>query len=478
MASKYDILLKNGNIVDPTSNFNGIVDIGIKEGTIIEIAPNINSSLAEESFDVSGYYVVPGIVDLHIHASTWLGGKYAHKMMALAGVTSALDMSGPIDSVLDLARDYGVGLNIACVNYVRPEYTVKGVDPGQGEIENLLNECLQKGCIGLKILGGHYPLTPEATKRVIEIVNANKAYVAFHAGTLTAKMGSNIECFLEAVELAKGNSLHLAHINSYVRGLVRPYMQETEEAIKTLEENDNICCESYLSPMNGTSAKCSKGEPESLGTRTSLTVGGFAPTEKGFEEAIMSGWAHINVESGGKVILATGQEAVDYWRSKDTDTTVSFPVNPIEPRYRLTTAKRSNKQFVVDCISTDGGGIPRNVTVEMGLAMVKLQALSMEEFVLKTSTNPARILGLNNKGHLNIGADADITVLDLAQQKPFMSIANGKVVMYDGYVCGKGGKIITTTQGEAFVKEKGLEPLVVDLANSGFYKLLHSKATQ
>ena len=47
---------------------------------------------------------------------------------------------------------------------------------------------------------------------------------------------------------------------------------------------------------------------------------------------------------------------------------------------------------MVDCISTDGGGIPRNVIVEMGLAMVKLQALSMEEFVIKTSVNPAKIL--------------------------------------------------------------------------------------
>ena len=405
-------------MIDPVTKLNGVMDMCIKEGKIIEITPEINATLAEENFDISGYYVVPGLVDLHVHASSWLGGKYAHKMMALAGVTSALDMSGPIDSVLDIIKDYGVGLNIACINYVRPGHTVRDNDPDNSEIENLLNDCLQKGCIGLKILGGHYPLTSEATRRIIEVVNSNKAYVAFHAGTLNAKIGSNIEGFLEAVELAKGNSIHLAHINSYVRGLVRPYMEETEEAIKKLKENPNIRSESYLSPMNGTSAKCSKGEPESLGTRTSLSMGGFAPTEKGFEEAIMSGWAHINVEVGGKVILATGKEAVNYWREKNTDTTVSFPVNPIEPRYRLTTAKRDNGQFVVDCISTDGGGIPRNVTVEMGLAMVKLQALTMEDFVLKTSTNPARILGLNNKGHFRIGADADITVLDLAQQRP------------------------------------------------------------
>ena len=46
-------------------------------------------------------------------------------MLAQAGVTSALDMSGPVDSVLDIAKDYGVGINLACIEYVRPEHTVK-----------------------------------------------------------------------------------------------------------------------------------------------------------------------------------------------------------------------------------------------------------------------------------------------------------------------------------------------------------------
>ena len=58
-------------------------------------------------------------------------------MMAQAGVTTALDMSGPIDSVLDIARDYGVGLNLACINYVRPGHTVTDTNPREGELETL-----------------------------------------------------------------------------------------------------------------------------------------------------------------------------------------------------------------------------------------------------------------------------------------------------------------------------------------------------
>ncbi|KJS20575.1 MAG: hypothetical protein VR72_14375 [Clostridiaceae bacterium BRH_c20a] len=468
MAYKYQILLQKGFVVDPVSKKNGVMDIGIADGKIIEIAPEINPALAEENFNLHGLYVVPGLVDLHMHASAWLGGKYGHKMLAQAGVTSALDMSGPIDSVLDIARDFGVGINIACIQYVRPEHTVKNSSPDNEELQDLLDGSLSKGAIGLKLLGGHYPLTPEATARAIVIANKNNAYLAFHAGTL--EKGSNIEGFLEAVELAAGNALHLAHINSYCRGLVRPYMTETEEAIKALEENPRIRSESYLSPLNGTSAKCTDGIPESNVTKKCLITGGFPATEAGFEEAVREGWAQINMEAGGKMIVATGQDAVNYWRGKETDTTVSFAVNPPEPRIRLVTAKRASGEFVVDSISTDGGGIPRNVTVEMGLSLVKLQALTMEEFVLKTSYNPAQILGLKNKGHFKLGADADITVLNYKKQKPFMSIANGKVVMYKGYVCGQGSSIITTSSGKDYIKNKGLKPIIVDLAESAFYR--------
>ncbi|MDR3561867.1 MAG: dihydroorotase family protein [Negativicutes bacterium] len=468
MAYRYDIILKNGLVVDPTSKREGVMDVAIREGQIVEVAPDLDATQAKEMFDLTGLHVVPGIIDLHVHASSWLGGKFAHKMLAKAGVTTALDMSGPIDSVLDIARTHGVGLNIACINYVRPGHTVADENPGETELQNFLESSLSQGAIGFKLLGGHYPLTPEATARAIAVANHNKAYIAFHVGS--KQQGSNIEGFLEAVTLASGNSLHIAHVNSYCRGLTRPYMTETEEAIAALIANPNIRSESYLSPINGTSAKCSGGVPESLVTQRCLITGGYSPDETGLEQAILAGWAQINVEAGGRMILATGPEAVSYWRQKGTDATVGFTINPPEPRLRLATAKRASGDFVVDCISTDGGGIPRNVIVEMGLALVKLQALSIQEFVIKTSYNPAKIVGLTNKGHFQEGADADITVLDLAAQQPIMAIANGQIIMHKGFVCGTGGRIVTTARGAAHIRDQGLVPVVIDMEKSGFYQ--------
>ena len=470
MAYKYDILLKNGTVADYATDREERSDVGILGGQIVDIATDLNPSLSREVFDLTGQHVVPGIIDIHTHFSNWIGGRYGHKMMALAGVTTALDMAGPVEGVWDLARDYGAGLNIASIEYVRPEHTVKTAEPDNAELQSLLDRCLKQGAIGLKLLGGHYPLTSDATARAIELVNQNKAYIAFHCGT--ASYGSNIDGFLEAVQLANGHALHIAHINSYTRGLKRPYMVEAEEAITALVNSSAIRSESYLSPMNGTSAKCSQGIPESLQTQTNLTMGGFAKTEAGFEEAILAGWAHINMEEGGRMVLATGERAVTYWREHGTDTTVSFKVNPPEPRIRLATAKRPDGRFVADCIRTDGGGIPRNVIVQMGLALVKLQALTLKEFVQKTSYNPARILGLTGKGHFRPGADADISVLNLEKQQPVMSLVNGKVIMHKGFVCGSGAQAITSAAGADFVKAKGLTPVIVDLAQSGFYQAI------
>ena len=465
---EFDLLIRHVTIVDPVANRQELADVGIAGGAVAAVAQDLDPSVAGTIFDMPGCMVLPGIIDLHVHASAWLGGRAAHRMMAEAGVTTALDMSGPADSVLSIAREYGAGLNIATIEAVRPGLTVQGNDPAHAELDDLLEASLRRGSIGLKILGGHYPLTPDATARAIAAANQHGAYVALHAGTTEA--GSNIEGCLQAIRLAEGHALHIAHVNSYCRGAVRPAVQETEEALASLAAHPQIRSESYLSPLNGTSAKCAEGVPESRVTRHCLSQAGFPPTEAGCEAAIRAGWAQINVESGGAVILQTGAEAVRYWRDRKTDTAVSFSVNPIEPRVRLAVAKRPTGLFGVDCISTDGGGIPRNVIVEMGVSLIKLHGLTWIEFARKTSFNPARILGLRNKGFLGVGADADLTVIDPVRQAAVLGIAGGNVIMHRGYACGRSSRIVTTAAGAKAIHARGLEPIVVDLTAGAFYR--------
>ena len=461
------LLLRNAHVVDPAQGINEVRDVAIAEGRVLAVQRGLQPAEFAEVHDLDGLHLMPGIVDLHVHASEWLGGSSGHRMLAEAGVTTALDMSGPIDGVLRMAAQHGAGLNIASIEYVRPGATVSSASPSRAELTVFLDSVLAAGSIGLKLLGGHYPLTPQSTAEAIRVANQRKAYVAFHAGTMST--GSHIEGMLEAVRLADGGHMHLAHVNSYCRGAVRSYMEETEEAIAALIANPNIVSESYLGLINGTSAQCIDGLPASKVTERCLKLGGFTPDESGMEEAILAGWAQINMESGGRVVLAVGEPARDYWRALCTNAPVSFAVNPPEPRLRLAAARRPDGDFVVDAISTDGGGIPRNVILGMGLSLVKLEVLTMTDFIRKISFNPAQILGLKNKGHLSPGADADITVFDYVAQKPIMTLVNGRFSMYRGLIVGKGSSVITTERGVGAVRARGLRAVVVDTAESALY---------
>ncbi len=461
-----DLLIKNGYVVDYATNTEGIYDIAVTGGKITAMEQSLNYT-ANQTIDAEGKLVVPGLVDMHVHASAWLGGYYGHEMLIKAGVTSALDMSGPGKSVFEIARDHGAGVNLATIEYMRPGHTVKTEDPSTEELTDLISKLLTEGSIGIKLLGGHYPLTPEATSRAIKVAGELNAYTAFHAGT-TAH-GSNIEGMLEAVELADGYPLHLAHINAYCRGLIKPAMEETQMALTALANNLNISCEAYLSPFNGTSAEIVDGMAGSLVTRRCLKTGGYSEDAAGMEKAILEGWAQINLPQGDEVVLATGAVARDYWKSKDTDVTVSFTVNPITPRVEIATAKGANGKFLVDAISTDGGGIPRNVLIPAGLALVDLGGLTLKEFVAKVSYNPSQILGLVSKGSLAVGKDADITIINTHTKEAYATIVNGTACYLDGKLNKQKGKIITTAAGADYIKNFGLEPLIVNISESSLF---------
>ena len=121
-------------------------------------------------------------------------------------------------------------------------------------------------------------------------------------------------------------------------------------------------------------------------------------------------------------------------------------------------------------LPTPIGGIPRNVTIERGLALVALEALSLEDLVRKASLVPARLVGLVRKGHLGVGADADAVLVDPVRRRPVVTFSAGLPIMREGVVTGSGGRVLTTERGAGAVRAAGLQPEVVDLRNAGHYQ--------
>jgi dihydroorotase len=62
-----DLLIRGGHVIDPASGLDGAADIAIADGRIEAVGPALDSRDAVEVVDATGRYVVPGLVDLHVH---------------------------------------------------------------------------------------------------------------------------------------------------------------------------------------------------------------------------------------------------------------------------------------------------------------------------------------------------------------------------------------------------------------------------
>jgi hypothetical protein len=375
-------------------------------------------------------------------------------MMARAGVTCALDMAGQLEDMVAGLRKAGAGLTAAFLYPLIPGETLSNNQPSRKEIARLLARALDQGALGVKILGGHYPLSPDATACVIEEARNQGSWCAMHVGTTAT--GSNIDGLEEAISLAGGQPVHIAHVNSYCRGQITgDPLLEASRALRALAEAPAAQSESYLSLWNGTSARVVDGVPRSRVTRTCLLSGGYPATAAGMEEAIGSGWARVHGTREGEIELLPSSLGLESYRKHDSRAYVSFPVNSPGAAIALAIAK-SGGSFCVHALSTDGGGIPRNTTLDQGLALVRFGAMSMEDFVRKACLNPAQMLGLREKGHLSPGADADVIVVDPDTHAVSWTVVEGQIVVRDGNVVGRGGRLVTSERGRAALMEKGM----------------------
>ncbi|MGA2588590.1 MAG: amidohydrolase/deacetylase family metallohydrolase [Bryobacteraceae bacterium] len=74
----YDLLLKGGHVIDGKNKISAVQDVAIAGGKIAEVAANIPAAKAAKVVDVSGLYVTPGLVDMHVHVYAGTGQRGAY----------------------------------------------------------------------------------------------------------------------------------------------------------------------------------------------------------------------------------------------------------------------------------------------------------------------------------------------------------------------------------------------------------------
>ena len=66
-ADKFDLVIKGGNVLDPSQSLRGKRDIGIRYGLIGAVEAEIPATRALRVLDADGKFVTPGLIDLHCH---------------------------------------------------------------------------------------------------------------------------------------------------------------------------------------------------------------------------------------------------------------------------------------------------------------------------------------------------------------------------------------------------------------------------
>ena len=90
---EYDIVIKDGTVIDPSQGVHADLDVGITNGVVTGLERSIGGGRARDVIEAEGLIVTPGLVDLHTHV--WWGVAHlaveADSVSVQRGVTTAVD---------------------------------------------------------------------------------------------------------------------------------------------------------------------------------------------------------------------------------------------------------------------------------------------------------------------------------------------------------------------------------------------------
>src|SRR5215510_4317360 len=125
---KYDLLLTGGRVIDPRNHISAVKDVAIMDGKIAAVAANIPAAQAFKVVNVTGLYVTPGLVDIHVHvyATTGMPGYAGDRSVLPDGFTFRNGVTTVVDAGTSGWRTF-------------PDFKARVIDRSKTRVLALLN---------------------------------------------------------------------------------------------------------------------------------------------------------------------------------------------------------------------------------------------------------------------------------------------------------------------------------------------------
>lgn len=422
------LLIKGGQVVDPFNKRRGRFDVLILNGKIGDVAEDIPTSSAEEVIDANGKLVLPGLVDIHVHLrepgredeETIESGTRSAARGGFTSIACMPNTTPPLDSgpLIEFVR--ARALKEGSINV----FPIGCVTKGREGLElTEMGELWRAGAVAFSD-DGNSIMKADVMRRALEYSKAFDAPIIVHE---------------EDRDLAMGGAMNEGYTSTRL-GL---------KGIPKAAEEVMVARDIILAGMTGGRLHVAH-----------VTTAGSVEMIRAAKERGLRVTAEVTPHH-----LVLTDEVVDGF---DTNTKVSPPLRTAEDIEALIAGL---KDGTIDAIATDHAPHSREEKeVEYDLAppgMIGLETalplimtylvgkgrLSIEEAVTRMTIGPAQVLNLD-KGTLTIGADADITIVDVEREftvdvKDFAS--KSKNSPFDGWRL-KGLPVMTILSGRVIYK--------------------------
>lgn len=243
-AQPYDLVIKNGRVVDGTGNPWMYADVAVQNGRIVRIG-TIQPTDAKRIIDASGLIVAPGFIDVHAHVEGSLEAQPEAPNFIYDGVTTVITgncggSSSNLRAYFDSLRHLGVSVNVGSLighNTVRMKVMKMAfrepTSREQADMETLVEQAMKDGAVGLSTGLIYTPGTYAKTTEVVNLAKTASRYGGVYASHIRNE-GANVkQAVQEAIQISREARIPVEI--SHFKVASKPIWGKSTETIELVE---------------------------------------------------------------------------------------------------------------------------------------------------------------------------------------------------------------------------------------------------